>query len=369
MKKYIVSFPHMGNYYIPIYNLFKNILDENTTEILVPKKNSNLSLEKGSLVSPEFICTPFKYNMGNYIESLEMGANVLVQVGGGCRYGYYSELQEQILKDLGYKFTFITLSDANGINIPKIYKKVKILNSKITFVKFVSCFLLTIDMLKFLDEIETYIRENIVYEVNKGEFKKYHEALLKDMKNIKNKKEFLRFKNKYSNIIKNVKLQQKDVIKIGIVGELYSLMEPFANFNLEEKLENMNIKVRRYTTATYLLFEKGEKQKEILENSKSYIEHLIGADGAESVSHSLELISDGYDGIIHVKPFSCTPEINAMPILQKIQNDYNIPIMYLTFDTNTTSEGFMTRIEAFVDMLKMKKEKELEGGKICQNII
>ena len=30
-----------------------------------------------------------------------------------------------ILKDMGYKFDYITLSDANGINIPKIYKKLK----------------------------------------------------------------------------------------------------------------------------------------------------------------------------------------------------------------------------------------------------
>jgi len=369
VKEYVVSFPHLGNYYIPVYSLFKNIFDEKTTKILIPRKNSFKSLEKGNLVSPDFICTPFKYNMGNFIEALDMGANVLIQIGGGCRYGYYSELQEQILRDMGYNFTFITLSDSNGINILNIYRKIKKINKKITFKKFVSIFLLAIDMIKFLDEFEMYIRDNIVYEFDKGSFKKLHSDFLKEMKYLKNKKEFILFKEKYLNELKNIKLQKRDVIKIGIVGELYSLMEPFANFNLEEKLEKMGIQVKRFTTATYLLFEKGKKQKELLKKSKNYIRYLIGADGAESISHTLDLIDEGYDGVIHIKPFSCIPEINAMPILQKIQSDFDFPIMYMTFDLQTSNEGFMTRIEAFCDMLKMKKEIKKGGEKSCKSII
>jgi len=42
---------------------------------------------------------------------LESGANVLVQAGGGCRFGYYGEVQKEILKKLGYKFDFIKLNN------------------------------------------------------------------------------------------------------------------------------------------------------------------------------------------------------------------------------------------------------------------
>ena len=73
---------------------------------------------------------------------------------------------------------------------------------------------------------------------------------------------------------------------------------------------------------------------------------------------SMELFAKkGYDGIIHIKPFGCTPEENAVPILQKISLDYNIPIMYLTFDTQNSDTGVNTRLEAFYDMLSMKREK------------
>ena len=75
-KKKIISFPHLGDYHIPIHFLLTKL-----TKYKV-------------ITAPPIVCVPFKYNLGNFIESLENGANVLIQAGGGCRYGYYGELQE-----------------------------------------------------------------------------------------------------------------------------------------------------------------------------------------------------------------------------------------------------------------------------------
>ena len=74
-----------------------------------------------------FVCVPFKYNLGNYIEALESGANVLIQAGGGCRYGYYAEVQEQILRDLGYKFEFVKLMSGkvNPVDLYRVSKRIR----------------------------------------------------------------------------------------------------------------------------------------------------------------------------------------------------------------------------------------------------
>ncbi|MEG1009046.1 MAG: hypothetical protein RSF67_04395, partial [Clostridia bacterium] len=164
---------------------------------------------------------------------------------------------------------------------------------------------------------------------------------------------------KYNKKIYNIKLKYNECIKIGIVGELFTSMEPFSTFNLEEILNEMNVKVKRYTTVTYLLFKKNKNAKKLIKRSNKYLTSILGADGTESVAHTLEMIDEGYDGIIHIKPFSCTPEVNAIPILQKISNETNTPIMYLTFDMNTSKTGLITRLEAFYDMIKMKKEKKI----------
>ena len=48
-----------------------------------------------------------------------------------------------------------------------------------------------------------------------------------------------------------------------------------------------------------------------------------------------------------------------MPILQQVSSDYHIPILYLSFDSQTSDAGLDTRLEAFYDMLAMKKGKVL----------
>ena len=64
----------------------------------------------------------------------------------------------------------------------------------------------------------------------------------------------------------------------------------------------------------------------------------------------------GFDGIVHAKSAGCTPEIDCEPVLQRISADYRIPILYLTYDAQTSDTGLDTRLEAFYDMLAMKKE-------------
>lgn len=362
MKKkyeYIVSFPHLGNYCYPIYNLLDKLVDKKTTKVLMPDKITSSTIQKGANASPDFVCVPFKYNMGNYIESLEKGANVLMQAGGGCRFGYYSEVQEQILKDMGYNFTYISLLGENGINIFYVYKKFRMLNKKLSFIKFAYHFLLAIKMINILDEFETYIRDSISFEVKKGEFERIHKGFLKLLTAVSSFGDGAFLKKHYYKILNNVELDKSNddsKIKIGIVGELFTCMEPSSSFFMEKELSKLNSKVKRYTTVTYLLFKKTKSQKKLLNTSKEYVKYKLGADGLESVAHTLELIETGYDGIIHSKPFGCSPEINAIPILQKISSEKNIPIMYLTFDAQTSQTGVKTRLEAFYDMLLMKKQ-------------
>lgn len=55
------------------------------------------------------------------------------------------------------------------------------------------------------------------------------------------------------------------------------------------------------------------------------------------------------------KSAGCTPEIDVMPVLQRLSRDYHIPVLFLTFDTQTSDAGLDTRLEAFYDMIAMRK--------------
>ena len=88
---------------------------------------------------------------------------------------------------------------------------------------------------------------------------------------------------------------------------------------------------------------------------KNYFIYRLGADAHDNIYRAKLLCENGYDGIIHIKSSFCTPEIGAMPIINKVCKEYNVPIIYFSFDSNTSMVGIETRVEAFIDMLNMKK--------------
>ena len=49
------------------------------------------------------------------------------------------------------------------------------------------------------------------------------------------------------------------------------------------------------------------------------------------------------------------PEIVAKSILSTVSRDLNFPIMTLILDEMTGEAGFMTRLEAFVDLLQRRR--------------
>ena len=349
-----ISFPHMGNYYIPV----KYLLSKTTKqEILVPPKITKKTIELGSIYSPDYVCCPFKYNLGNYIEALQQGATILLQAGGGCRYGYYAELQEQILRDLNYEFQFVNLINDNHISIKKFYKFVKTQNKKINIFSFSYYLLNTILILITIDKIEQYIRENKGFEVIKNSFNDLYKELLNKLQEKLSLIKIIKIKRTYLKKFKQLEINKpENHLKVGLIGELYSLMEPNSSNYIEEKLIEKHIEVTRQTTLTYLLITKRFKLKRHIRKTKEYLKYHLGADGTESVYLSNKFAKEKYDGIVHIKSFGCTPEINAMSIMSKISEYEQIPIIYFSFDSQDSEVAINTRIEAFYDMIKTKKE-------------
>lgn len=344
----------MGNYHIPVEIMLKLIFKEH--KVMPAPKTTKKTLELGSKYSPDFVCVPFKYNLGNYIEALENGANVLIQAGGGCRYGYYAEIQEQILRDLGYEFEFVKLI-SDKINPISLYKICKKIGTTLSFRQFVYNILLTIKMVKIIDVIEAYIRENIGFEVVEKSFETLQKDFFEELKKVRSFKVLDNVYKKYDEKFKNLSINKpENCLRVGIVGELYTLMEPFSNYFLEKELAKNKMAVSRYITVTFLLFEKSRLEKQIIKEAGKYLKYAIGADGTDSVAKGRYLAQKGYDGLIHVKPFGCTPEVNAMPMLQNISKDYKIPILYFSFDSQTSETGVKTRLEAFNDMILMRKD-------------
>lgn len=354
MKK-IISFPHLGNYYIP----FSILLERLTNLKVVPSPPiTKKTLEIGVKNSPESVCIPFKYNLGNFIESLENGANILFTAGGGCRYRYYAEVTETILRDLGYEFEFYKLISKDKIRVREVYKLFKGINKDLTFYKFIHSFLYTLLFIFYMDKIDIIIRKNIGFEVEKNSHLLLQKKMFKDYKRTKSifKLTFLYFK--YKRLFKKIKIDKpRNCLKVGVIGELYTSMEPYSNYFLESSLARENIEIKRYTNLSYLLWQKMFMKRHMLRVTKKYCKYSLGADGLDNVYRAIQLSRKNYAGIIHIKPFGCTPEIGAIPIIQKVCNDNNMPIIFFSYDAETSTEGIETRLEAFKDLLIIRRDK------------
>src|SRR5690625_466476 len=57
------------------------------------------------------MCLPFKIFIGNYVESIEKGADTILITGscGPCRFGLYGTIQQDILRNLGYDVDIVVL--------------------------------------------------------------------------------------------------------------------------------------------------------------------------------------------------------------------------------------------------------------------
>lgn len=351
---YKIGFPHVGNYCVPAKFLFSNILK---CEIIDAPSITSKTIDLGVKYSPNFVCTPFKYTLGTMLEVIEKGADCVVQLGGGCRYGYYHELQKEIIDSLGYDVKYINLVSAGCADIKKICKDLKGIDSKFSKIKGLYYLLITIKMVKYMDIVDDYIRHNVGFEVENGLMEKYNSMMLQEFLSVKSLFSLKKIFKKYFDLIKSVELNKpNDIIRVGVIGELYTVMEPFSNYYLEKSLASFGMSVTRFTNASYLLFRKGKYVNRNIKKYSKYVKYKMGADATDNIMRCVDMCREGYDGIIHIKSSFCTPEIGSMSIINKVCHEYDVPLMFFSFDANTSKVGLQTRLEAFNDMIEMRRK-------------
>lgn len=359
-----ITFPHLGNVYIA----GKAFLEEMGHEVITPPVCSRKTLEIGSKHSPEMMCLPFKIFIGNYIESIEKGADTILITGscGPCRFGLYPLIQEDILKKLGYDVDIIVF-DSIGEGFSKLRKNLnKILKAK-SVTDIYKSSRLALNLIRMADDLTQFSNEIRAYAINK-----------KDVDNIMNKYYLEAVETHGSNqlidLIKKTEEDLKDVkidkslnpLKIGIIGEIYTIIEPFVNLEIEKKLGDLNVLVEKSLTPTrwiehhvysYPFGSKYENMKFKL--AKPYLKNLVGGHGRETIGSAIYYNNLGFDGVIQILPLNCMPEIVAKSILKTVEKDYDFPIMTLVVDEMTGEAGYLTRLEAFVDLISKRREKKI----------
>ncbi|MCS7249979.1 MAG: acyl-CoA dehydratase activase-related protein [candidate division WOR-3 bacterium] len=345
------AFPYIG------YHTFalKDFLTALGAEVCLPPPLTKRTLELGAKYSPEMVCLPFKITLGNFIEALEKGADTLFMAAGArkCRFGYYHYLQERILKELGYQFRFYPVSQYSPYEF--IFEKMPQIFA-VSPTQVLKALYLMIKKSELCENFKNCLR--VIRAIDYQRSLEFEKEYLKKIENAKRIKEINILNKELKRIRKNWLKENRIKLKVGLVGEIYFLLEDFANQELEKELGKLGVLVLSkrslYSRLKHLL--KIEKEfLKIYYYAKKYLAVSPGGEAIHTIGETIDFIKKGVDGIIHIFPFTCMPENIVLHSLEKISEDYNIPILSLSFDEHTSKTGILTRVEAFLELLKRRK--------------
>lgn len=364
-----VTFPHMGHMYICLKALLKQL----DVEVIVPPMPSKRTLTLGTQHSPEFACLPLKINMGNFIEAYEKGADTILMAGGigPCRFGYYAQVQKEILHDLGYNINMVVLEPPEK-NISELLTKIRDITGKKSWFEVAKAIRFAWYKARAIDEVERIVHKLRPRETELGQVDKVFRDAVKWIDDADNKKQLEEANEKAKCALIRVPVDSsRKPIRIGIVGEIYVMLEPFVNMDIEKYLGKLGVEVERSIYLSEwindhlfmgLLRIRGNKYAR--QFAPPYINHFVGGHGQETIGSTVLFAKNRYDGVIQVQPFSCMPEIVAESILPTVSKDLGIPTFCLIVDEHSGDAGVHTRLEAFVDLLLRKRELDKEEGAV-----
>lgn len=361
-----ITFPHMGQVYIPAKALF----DDLDVPVVVPPPVSKKTLEIGTRISPEMACLPMKINLGNYIQSLEQGADTIVLTGscGPCRFGYYGVVEQEILQDQGYHMDVVILDAPGREGLGEFLQRIRKISGNSPWPKITRAFIQASKVVEQTDALLDIFLRKRPRELTKGETDRLQSRFEKEVLLCKGSKEMLRFIQLYQK--KAARIPERpdtNPLRIGLVGEIYTLIEPYVNLNIENKLGSLGVEVHRGISVadwvkTHLSINRKHKKerKAKLKKGAEYLDLCVGGHAWETVASTVHYADAGLDGVIQILPFGCMPEIVAESILPAISRERKFPIMTLTVDELTGEAGYLTRLEAFVDLLLQRKGRNYE---------
>ncbi|MEI7474204.1 MAG: CoA protein activase [bacterium] len=361
-KERVVSFPRMGNAHIPVVAMFQTM----GAKIQLSDPNNRETLSIGTRHSVETVCLPYKLNLGNYIQAIESGANTLImfEAPGSCRLGNYAALADAKLKELGYDCEMVVFNLYKG-KISEIIKKFSYATGCKSFIKAIKGFRLGHSKFDAMDTVERALFHYRPREIKQGDSEKVYKRALKEIENANRVRTVKQATEKALKAFQQIPIDKdREIIKVYLTGEFFVLLDPFTNMEIEKELGYLGVEVERqvmlsdWTNNILLpkwLHKKESHRQKAMRYSGTYMTRAIGGDCVESIGDTVHASRIGIDGVVHIGPFNCNPEVVSQNILPHVSKNESIPVISLSMDEQTGRAGLVTRLEAFVDLIRRRK--------------
>ena len=398
-KEHILLFPDVSQFHMPLLGAalktqgYKPVYLRETTEDMI---------ETGLKYVNNDACYPAIIVIGQLVHTLLSGkydinntSVILTQTGGGCRATNYIGLIRKALADAGLSQVSVMSLNFSGLEKEQVFK--------INF-PLVNKFLQAIS---YGDLLMKLLYATRPYEVNKGESEKLYEKWNEKCADDILHKGIMEYRKNIKAIIKDfcsVKVEEKDLPKVGIVGEILIKYHTFGNDHLVDKLEKEGVEVCapelmgfiKYSAydgiAKSKIFKKGyayayvcKKLIDIIglyekpidrglkgtryRKSVDIYKLVDNIDGILSIGNQtgegwfltaemVELIKEGVTNVVCVQPFACLPNhIVGKAVIKKIRKLYpESNIVAIDYDPGASHTNQVNRIKLMLTVAKEKKK-------------
>ena len=152
-------------------------------------------------------------------------------------------------------------------------------------------------------------------------------------------------------VISRQKEDKQGIINIALVAHGYNIYDKKACMDIFKKLKNMGVIVH----SAYQLTDGQLKSGICALDTTPYWANQMEVTGC--AGHYLK--DDKIDGIITITAFGCGPDSLMIEDIKRKAKNFQKPLLNLSIDEHTGEAGFVTRLEAFCDMLFRNKRVKL----------
>ena len=143
-------------------------------------------------------------------------------------------------------------------------------------------------------------------------------------------------------------------VTIALMGYVNNIYDNFVSMNAIKKLRGMGVNVVTFDMLC----------DDVIRGKGSKVRQPFWVFARKIYNASVYFEEHGMiDGMIHLTAFGCGPDSIIGKMMETDCEEKNIPFMTLRVDEHTGESHVQTRLEAFIDMLKLRHKKRAEAAK------
>ena len=153
-------------------------------------------------------------------------------------------------------------------------------------------------------------------------------------------------------VLENLELPEskENPLKIALLGHPYLIYENYINMDIIKRLREMGA-----VLLTPEMMPRGKIKKGAAQQSKdlfwTFNKKILGA-----ANHLIK--NESIDGMVLLAAFGCGPDSLINELIEiRTKREGEIPLLSVNLDEHSGEAGLITRLEAFIDMIKLRRKQ------------